>query len=167
MPLGRPSEAWRFCRLLLVRITPCFLQSAYFQKSDAMLPACRLDLQYSLKGWTGHAGSWVMVSAGAKQVLMAWQLSWAGSRSTAEPGVAPFCTQGLAASSAEQVGASTGAQACAQQEAGEPVLEHRWLSMRPPPKTGLRPRSVAQGHIVRAVEHRCACHTSTAQAPCI
>lgn len=71
-----------------------------------------------------------MISGGAKEVLMAWQLSW----------------RGRAASSAQDPHSQLHGQALA--------LEHRWLSTRPPPKGGLRPRSNAPGCNSKGSEHR-------------
>ena len=71
-----------------------------------------------------------MISGGAKEVLMAWQLT----------------LRGEAATSAQD--------AQTQPESKALTLEHRWLSTRPPPKGGLRPRSNAPGCNSRGSEHR-------------
>lgn len=79
----------------------------------------------------GHcAGVSVMISAGAKEVLMAWQLTWRGSH-------------------------APGNHAALQPQREDLTLEHQWLSTRPPPKGGLRPRSNAPGCNSRGTAHRC------------
>ena len=65
------------------------------------------------------AGSWYVITAGSKEVLMAWRFSFQASSSSAEAS-----------------------------------LQHQWLATRPPPRTGLRPKSRKQGASVAATEHR-------------
>ena len=79
----------------------------------------------------GHcAGVSVMISAGAKEVLMAWQLTWRGRHAAENNTASQPQREGL-------------------------TLEHQWLSTRPPPKGGLRPRSNAPGCNSRGTAHRC------------
>lgn len=121
------------------------------------------------------AGSWVMVSAGAKQVLMAWRLSWTACLAAQpEPGqassvAAPSQDGEPHSSNAEDRAGSSAASSTSGREDGqeEPILAHRWLSTRPPPKGGLHPRSLAKGCIVRAVEHRQADRASCRTLPCL
>lgn len=93
---------------------------------DSDLSSARLELISH-----GHcAGVSVMISAGAKEVLMAWQLTWRGSH-------------------------APGNNAALQPQSKGLMLEHQWLSTRPPPKGGLRPRSNAPGCNSRGTAHRC------------
>ena len=90
---------------------------------------------------------------------MAWRLSWrrrspgTGSGPLHAPDACPERGSSAvgAANSEERPG--SGGPDQARTDAGH-ELEHRWLATRPPPRRGLRPRSVAQGHVARAVEHR-------------
>ncbi|BDA49006.1 probable WD repeat-containing protein 6 at N-terminal half [Coccomyxa sp. Obi] len=82
----------------------------------------------------------VMISAGAKEVLMAWQLTWRGGH---EPGN----------------------HTALQPQPEGFTLEHQWLSTRPPPKGGLRPRSNAPGCNSRGTAHRYMAVAAFQQSP--
>ena len=86
---------------------------------------------------------------------MAWRLSWSGHVGTsAQTHDACQEQRSSAADAAHCEGHPAAGTSKQARSGGEPGLEHRWLSTRPPPRRGLRPRSAAQGHVDRTVEHR-------------